>query len=124
MIESDTIKGYDKEKIQKQIEELLIFYEIKISKQEKNTLDFLYLTGSSKIGVLGVKEEGIDKIFTFHELKNRMINSISCQDHYSLAIVKLCHCIQNNFDFINCLVNAFSILKNYLFLFKIIIIGK
>ena len=77
---------------------------MKISKKERNTLDFLYLTGSSKIGVLGVKEQGLDKIFTFTELKNRMICSISCEDHYSLIVVKSCACIQNNFDFTNCLV--------------------
>ncbi len=100
-------KETSKKKFENEIEELLLIYEMKISKKEKNTLDFLYLTGSSKIGVLGGKEQGLNKIFTFNELKNRMICSITCEDHYSLAVVKLCSCIQNNFDFLNCLVKFF-----------------
>jgi len=91
-----------------------MIFEMKLAKSEKSSLDILYLTGSNKSGVLGVKSQGIDSIFTFTELRNRMICSIACEDHYSLLIAKLCTCIQNNFDFMNCLVNLLILLRKFM----------
>lgn len=94
----------DLEKLRNEVEEMTMICEMKISQKEKNSLDVLFLTGSSKIGVLGNKNQGLNKIFTFTELKNKLIKSIACEDHYSLAVIKTCNCIQNSFEFNNCLV--------------------
>lgn len=71
----------------KELQDTELLFKVKLS-AEKRVAAFLYTSGFSNTGCLGLESLSSAKIAVLPTLRNRQVLSLACGDHHTLALVK------------------------------------
>ncbi|KAL4508402.1 hypothetical protein ABPG72_003706 [Tetrahymena utriculariae] len=77
----------DSDLLLKELQDCELHFKVKLQ-QEKKTVNFLYCSGFSNTGCLGLEGATSTKISLIPQIKNRQVLSIACGDHHTIALVK------------------------------------